>query len=84
MPASEAKVSSAVSGLTHSTSTSIDIAASAIDKGKSAPFAWRAAYTNFADQLASLADEVLAGALLTHQGEVINRTVAGLLAASRG
>ncbi|HOA27057.1 MAG TPA: phosphoenolpyruvate--protein phosphotransferase, partial [Arachnia sp.] len=39
----------------------LDIAASAIDKGKSAPFAWRAAYTNFADQLASLADEVLAG-----------------------
>ncbi|HNU82148.1 MAG TPA: Re/Si-specific NAD(P)(+) transhydrogenase subunit alpha [Thermoanaerobaculia bacterium] len=30
------------------------------------------------------ADEVLASALLTHQGEVINRTVAGLLAASRG
>ncbi len=39
----------------------LDIAASAIDKGKSAPFAWRAAYTNFADQLAGLADEVLAG-----------------------
>ncbi|HPK66695.1 MAG TPA: NAD(P)(+) transhydrogenase (Re/Si-specific) subunit alpha, partial [Thermoanaerobaculia bacterium] len=30
------------------------------------------------------ADEVLAGALLTHQGEVVNQTVAGLLAASRG
>ncbi|HMS35984.1 MAG TPA: glucose PTS transporter subunit IIA, partial [Arachnia sp.] len=39
----------------------LDIAASAIDKGKSAPFAWRAAYNTFADQLAGLADEVLAG-----------------------
>ena len=39
----------------------LDLAQSSIDKGKSAPFAWRAAYTMFADQLAGLANEVLAG-----------------------
>ncbi|WP_062381489.1 phosphoenolpyruvate--protein phosphotransferase [Demequina pelophila] len=39
----------------------LDIAASAIDKGKSAPFAWRGAYNSFADQLAGLSNEVLAG-----------------------
>lgn len=39
----------------------LDIAVSAIDKGKSAPFAWRAAYNAFADQLAGLSNEVLAG-----------------------
>ncbi|QXT63768.1 phosphoenolpyruvate--protein phosphotransferase [Tessaracoccus palaemonis] len=39
----------------------LDIAVSAIDKGKSAPFAWRAAYNSFADQLAGLDNEVLAG-----------------------
>ncbi|AQP51411.1 phosphoenolpyruvate--protein phosphotransferase [Tessaracoccus flavescens] len=39
----------------------LDIAVSAIDKGKSAPYAWRAAYNSFADQLAGLSNEVLAG-----------------------
>ncbi|WP_454293650.1 phosphoenolpyruvate--protein phosphotransferase [Salana multivorans] len=39
----------------------LDIAVSAIDKGKSAPFAWRGAYNTFADQLAGLKNEVLAG-----------------------
>ncbi|SHI94354.1 phosphocarrier protein FPr [Tessaracoccus bendigoensis DSM 12906] len=39
----------------------LDIAVSAIDKGKSAPYAWRAAYNSFAEQLAGLSNEVLAG-----------------------
>jgi len=39
----------------------LDIAASAIDKGKSAAFAWRRAYLVYADQLAGLKNEVLAG-----------------------
>lgn len=39
----------------------LDIAASAIDKGKSAPFAWRRAFNSFADQLAGLNNEILAG-----------------------
>lgn len=39
----------------------LDLARSGIDKGKSAPYAWRAAFTSFADQLASLPNEVLAG-----------------------
>ena len=39
----------------------LDLAASAIDKGKSAPFAWRAAFNSFADQLAGLSNEILAG-----------------------
>ncbi len=39
----------------------MDIAASAIDKGKSAAFAWRRAYLVYADQLAGLKNEVLAG-----------------------
>ncbi len=39
----------------------LDIAASAIDKGKSAAFAWRRAYLTYAAQLAGLKNEVLAG-----------------------
>lgn len=39
----------------------LDLAVSAIDKGRSAPFAWRAAFNTFADQLAGLSNEVLAG-----------------------
>ncbi|MEP7159627.1 MAG: phosphoenolpyruvate--protein phosphotransferase [Dermatophilaceae bacterium] len=39
----------------------LDVAVSAIDKGKSAPFAWRAAYTTYADRLAGLSNEILAG-----------------------
>lgn len=39
----------------------LDVAASAIDKGKSAPFAWRAAFNTVADQLAGLSNEILAG-----------------------
>jgi phosphocarrier protein FPr len=39
----------------------LDIATSAIDKGKSAEFAWQQAYRTFADQLAGLGNEVLAG-----------------------
>lgn len=39
----------------------LDLARSAIDKGKSAGFAWRAAYRTFADRLAALDNEILAG-----------------------
>lgn len=39
----------------------LDLARSGIDKGKSAPYAWRTAFMSFADQLASLSNEVLAG-----------------------
>ncbi|WP_116115896.1 phosphoenolpyruvate--protein phosphotransferase [Austwickia chelonae] len=39
----------------------LDIAISGIDKGKSAPYAWRAAYTVYADRLAGLKNEILAG-----------------------
>lgn len=39
----------------------LDLAASAIDKGKSAAFAWRGAFNAFADQLAGLKNEILAG-----------------------
>ncbi len=38
----------------------IDTTNSAIDKGKSAAFAWKQTYTNQADQLAQLANELLA------------------------
>ncbi|WP_295623994.1 glucose PTS transporter subunit IIA [uncultured Corynebacterium sp.] len=39
----------------------LDLARSGIDKGKSAAFAWRGAYAAFADRLAGLDNEVLAG-----------------------
>lgn len=39
----------------------LDLAVSAIDKGKSAPFAWRAAVNAYADRLAALPNEILAG-----------------------
>ncbi|MDQ1289155.1 MAG: multiphosphoryl transfer protein [Actinomycetota bacterium] len=39
----------------------LDLAASGIDKGKSAAYAWRAAYSVYADRLAALRSEVLAG-----------------------
>lgn len=39
----------------------LDLAVSAIDKGKSAPFAWRGAFTTYAERLAALPNEVLAG-----------------------
>ncbi|WP_432558329.1 phosphoenolpyruvate--protein phosphotransferase [Granulicoccus sp. GXG6511] len=39
----------------------LDLAVSAIDKGRSAPFGWRAAYNDYADRLAALPNEVLAG-----------------------
>lgn len=39
----------------------LDIAVSAIDKGKSAPYAWRGAFQSYADQLAGLNNEILAG-----------------------
>jgi multiphosphoryl transfer protein len=38
----------------------LDIASSAIDKGKSAAFAWRRAYTTYADRLAGSTNEPLA------------------------
>jgi multiphosphoryl transfer protein len=38
----------------------LDIASSTIDKGKSAAFAWRRAYTIYADRLAGLKNELLA------------------------
>ena len=38
----------------------MDIASSTIDKGKSAAFAWRRAYTTYADRLAALTNELLA------------------------
>lgn len=39
----------------------LDIASSAIDKGKTAAYAWRSAYTMYADRLAGLKNELLAG-----------------------
>jgi multiphosphoryl transfer protein len=39
----------------------LDLAGSAIDKGKSAAFAWRSAYKTHAERLAGLQSEVLAG-----------------------
>ncbi len=39
----------------------LDLAVSAIDKGKSAAFAWRGAFNTYADQLAGLSNEILAG-----------------------
>ncbi|MGI5950939.1 MAG: phosphoenolpyruvate--protein phosphotransferase, partial [Brooklawnia sp.] len=39
----------------------LDLAVSAIDKGKSAPFAWRAAFSSYADQLSRMSNEILAG-----------------------
>ena len=39
----------------------LDLAKSAIDKGKSAPFAWRGAVDTYAQRLAGLSNEVLAG-----------------------
>jgi multiphosphoryl transfer protein len=39
----------------------IELAASAIDKGKSAAFAWRSAYLTYAERLAGLRSELLAG-----------------------
>ncbi len=39
----------------------MDLAMSGIDKGKTAAFAWRRAYQNYADRLAGLKSEVLAG-----------------------
>lgn len=38
----------------------LDVASSAMDKGKSAAFAWRRAYTAYADRLAGLKNELLA------------------------
>lgn len=38
----------------------LDIASSTIDKGRSAAFAWRRAYTTYADRLAGLRNELLA------------------------
>ena len=39
----------------------LDLATSAIDKGKSAPWAWQKAYEVYANRLAGLSNEVLAG-----------------------
>ena len=39
----------------------LDLANSGIDKGKTAGYAWRSAYTNYADKLAGLKNELLAG-----------------------
>lgn len=39
----------------------LDLANSAIDKGKTAAFAWRGAYTTYAARLAALHNEILAG-----------------------
>jgi phosphocarrier protein FPr len=39
----------------------MDLAMSGIDKGKTAAFAWRRAYQNYADRLAGLKSEILAG-----------------------
>jgi multiphosphoryl transfer protein len=38
----------------------LDIASSAMDKGKTAAFAWRSAYTTYANRLANLKNELLA------------------------
>ncbi len=39
----------------------MDLATSQIDKGKSAAYAWRKAYTMYADRLAGMTNEILAG-----------------------
>lgn len=39
----------------------LDIASSAIEKGNSAPFAWRGAYQTYAERLSRLKNEILAG-----------------------
>lgn len=39
----------------------LDLATSLLDKGKSAPFAWRSAYQTYADRLAGLNNPLLAG-----------------------
>lgn len=39
----------------------LDIASSAIEKGNSAPFAWRGAFQTYADRLSGLKNEILAG-----------------------
>ncbi|MEI2731761.1 MAG: phosphoenolpyruvate--protein phosphotransferase [Dermatophilaceae bacterium] len=39
----------------------LDLATSAIDKGRSAPFAWRGAVDTYAQRLAGLTNEILAG-----------------------
>lgn len=39
----------------------LDLAVSGIDKGKTAAWAWRAAFSSYADKLAKLKNEVLAG-----------------------
>lgn len=39
----------------------LDLATSLLDKGKSAPFAWRSAYETYANRLAGLKNPVLAG-----------------------
>jgi phosphoenolpyruvate-protein phosphotransferase len=58
----------------------LDIANSAIAKGKSAPFAWRRAYTTYAEQLSSLRNEVLAGRAndLRDVGERVLRLLIGV------
>lgn len=39
----------------------LDLTTSLLDKGKSAPFAWRSAFQNYADRLAGLSNPLLAG-----------------------
>lgn len=39
----------------------LDLTTSLLDKGKSAPFAWRSAYQTYADRLAGLSNPLLAG-----------------------
>lgn len=60
----------------------LDIAVSAIDKGKSAAFAWRGAYNAFADQLAGLSNEVLAGR--ANDVRDVGQRVLGELTGQRG
>jgi len=57
----------------------LDIAISAIGKGKSAPFAWRRSYTSYAAQLATLKNELLASRAndLRDVGERVLRILTG-------
>lgn len=55
----------------------LDLATSAIDKGRSAAYAWRAAYQTYADRLAGLKNEILAGRA-TDVRDVGNRVLEAL------
>jgi phosphocarrier protein FPr len=58
----------------------LDLATAAISQGKSAGFAWRAAFTSYADKLAKLKNEILAGRAndIRDIGRRVLRLIAGI------